>query len=135
MVRTGCTWRYLSHDLLPWTTCYQQWARWRDARVFEALTDGLRQVLFLHEARPADPSAVIFDLRTLLSTPESGHLVGYDGAKRRKCSKVQVAVDTLGHLPAAFVTLANEQDRAQVAVLAEEVQVASGRSVTRAYAD
>jgi transposase len=80
--------------LPPWATCYQQWARWRDARVFEALTDDLRQVLRLNEARAAEPSAVLFDSRTLLSTPESGHRAGYDGAKRRKGSKVHVAVDT-----------------------------------------
>ena len=135
VVRTGCTWRYLPHDLPPWATCYQQWARWRDARVFEALTDDLRQVLRLHGPRPAEPSAVIFDSRTLQSTPESGHRAGYDGAKRRKGSKVHVAVDTLGHLLAAVVTPANEQDRARVGQLAEEVQVASGQSVTLAYAD
>ena len=42
VVSTGCTWRYLPHDLPPWTTCHQQLARWRDARVFEALTDDMR---------------------------------------------------------------------------------------------
>ena len=99
------------------------------------MTDDLRQILRLHEARPADPSAVIFDSRTLQSTPESGQRAGYDGAKRRKGSKVHVAVDTLGHLLAAVVTPANEQGRAQVSSLAEEVQVASGQSVTLAYAD
>ena len=52
-VRTGCTWRCLPHDLPPWATCYQQWSRWRDARVFDALTNDLRQVLRLNEARPA----------------------------------------------------------------------------------
>lgn len=135
VVRTGCTWRYLPHDLPPWATCYQQWARWRDVRVFEALTDDLRQVLRLNEARPAEPSTVIFDSRTLQSTPESGARAGYDGAKRRKGSKVHVAVDTLGHLLAAVITPANEQDRARVGALAEEVQVASGQSVTLAYAD
>ena len=134
-MRTGRTWRYLPHDLPPWATCYQQWARWRDARVFEVLTDDLRQVLRLNEARPADPSAVIFDSRTLQSTPESGHRAGYDGAKRRKGSKVHVAVDMLGNLLAAVVTPANEQDRAQVGRLAEEVQTATGQSVTLAYAD
>ena len=103
--------------------------------MFEALTDDLRQVLRLHEACTADPSAVIFDSRTLQSTPESGSRAGYDGAKRRKGSKGQVAVDTLGHLLAAVVTPANEQDRAQVGALAEEVQVASRQSVTLAYAD
>lgn len=135
VVRTGCTWRYLPHDLPPWATCYQQWARWRDARVFEALTDDLRQVLRLKEARSVDSSAVIFDLRTLQSTPASGHRAGYDGAKRRKGSKVHVAVDTLGHLLAAVVTPANKQDRAQVGSLAEEVQLVSGQSVILAYAD
>jgi transposase len=78
---------------------------------------------------------VIFDSRTLQSTPESGHRAGYDGAKRRKGSQVHVAVDTLGHLLAAVVRPANEQDRAQAGILAEEVQVASGLSVTLAYAD
>nr|WP_177204860.1 hypothetical protein [Hymenobacter arizonensis] len=51
--------------------------------MFEALTDDLRQVLRLNEARPTDPSAVIFDSRTLQSTPESGHRAGYHGAKRQ----------------------------------------------------
>ena len=48
---------------------------------------------------------------------------------------MHVAVDTLGHLLAAVATPANEQDRAQGGVLAEEVQVALGQSVTPAYAD
>lgn len=82
VVRTGCTWRYLPHDLPPWAACYQQWARWRDARVFEALTDDLRQLLRLNSERPATPSAIILDSHTLQSTPESGHRAGYDGAKR-----------------------------------------------------
>jgi transposase len=51
VVRMGCTGRYLPHDLPPWAACYQQRARWRDSRVFEALTDDLRQVLRLNEAR------------------------------------------------------------------------------------
>ncbi|WP_414653845.1 transposase [Hymenobacter sp.] len=78
---------------------------------------------------------MIFDSRTLQSTPESGHRAGYDGAKRRKGSKAHVAVDTLGHLLAAAVTPANEQDRAQVGALAEEVPVASGQGVALADAD
>jgi hypothetical protein len=56
--------------------------------------------------------------------PESGARAGYDGAKRRKGSKVHIAVDTLGHLLALHVTPANEQDRDQVAQLAHSVQQA-----------
>ena len=43
----------------------------------------------------------------LRSTPESGSRAGYDGAKRKKGSKLHMAVDTLGHLLALHVTLAN----------------------------
>lgn len=60
------------------------------------------------------------------STPESGAHAGYDGHKRRKGAKVHVAVDTLGHLLAAAVTPASEQERAQVADLAEQVQTVTG---------
>ena len=52
-----------------------------------------------------------------------------------KGSKVHVAVDTLGHLLALTVTPANEQERAQVAALAEQVQEATGQSVELAYVD
>jgi len=47
------------------------------------------------------------DGRTLQSSPESGARARYEGYKRRKGSKVQIAVDTLGHLLALKVTAAN----------------------------
>jgi transposase len=46
-----------------------------------------------------------------------------------------MAVDTLGHLLALFVTPANEQDRAQVEELARQVQEATGDNVQVAYVD
>jgi predicted TPR repeat methyltransferase len=67
------------------------------------------------------PSAAILDGRALQSTPESAARAGFDGHKKRKGSKVHAAVDTLGHLLALKVTAANEQDRAQVADLAQAV--------------
>ena len=81
LAHTGCPWRYLPHDLPPWQAVYQQWSRWRDARVFEAIVhdlNGLQRVLL---GRPATPTAVVLDGRTLQSTPESGHRAGYDGQK------------------------------------------------------
>ena len=67
--------------------------------------------------------------------PESGVRAGYDGAKRRKGSKAQIAVDTLGHLVALTVTPADQGDREQVAALAEQVQQVTGGTVELAYAD
>ena len=81
------------------------------------------------------PGAAIWDRRTLPSTPESGGRAGHDGAKKRRGSKAPAAVDTLGHLLALKVTAANEQDRAQVAALAQAVPAATGDRVQVAFVD
>ena len=135
IVRTGSPWRYMPHDLPPWEIVYQQSQRWLAAGVFQAITQDLRRILRSLEDRPEEPSAAIFDSRTLQSTPESGHRGGYDGAKRKKGSKVHLAVDTLGHLLSLHVTAANQQDRDEVGKLAREVQKQTGKSVELAYVD
>ena len=94
----------------------------------------LREILRVAAGRGASPPAVL-EGRTLQSTPESGARAEYDGAKRRNGSKVPVAVDTLGHLLAAKVTVAGEQGRARVADLAAAVQEVTGQTVTLASVD
>jgi transposase len=135
LVRMGGVWRMMPHDLPPWNVVYQQTQRWIKAGCFEAMAHDLRAIVRLALERNADPSAVILDSRTLQSTPESGGRAGYDGAKRRKGSKVHAAVDTLGHLLAVKVTAANEQDRAQVKELAQAVQAATEENVQLASVD
>ena len=135
IAKTGCHWRMLPNDLPPWPVVYQQMRRWMDARCFETMVEDLRTLLREYAGRKGQPTAVILDSRTLQSTPESGARAGYDGAKRRKGSKVHAAVDTLGHLLALHVTAADEQDRAQVETLAAAVQQITGESVELAYVD
>jgi transposase len=135
MVRGGSSWRLMPHDLPPWNVVYQQTQRWFKAQVFEAIAHDLRTVLRIADGRQEMPTAAIFDSRTLQSTVESGGRAGYDGAKRRKGNKVHLAVDTLGHLLALFVSPANEQDRAHVAELAKRVQAETGETVEIAFVD
>jgi len=135
MVRSGATWRMMPNDLPPWNVVYQQMQRWIKAQVFESLASDLRAVLRIVDGRNEQPTAAIFDSRTLQSTPESGARAGYDGAKRRKGNKVHLAVDTLGHLLALYVTAADQQDRAQVAELAKRVQEETGETVEVAFVD
>jgi len=135
LVRTGAEWRLMPHDLPPWYAVYQQTRRWLKAGVFEAIVHDLRRLLRLAAGRDAEPTAAILDGRTLQSSPESGARAGYDGHKKRKGSKVHLAVDTLGHLLALLVTPADEQERAQVAALAAAVQEATGASVEVAFVD
>jgi transposase len=134
-VRSGATWRMLPNDLPPWEMVYQQTQRWLKAGAFAAMVDDVRTLLRLAEGRNEQPSAAIFDSRTVPSSPESGQRAGYDGAKRRKGSKTHIAVDTLGHLLTVLVTAANEQDRAQVGQLAEQVQQVTGETVQVAFVD
>ena len=134
IVRAGAEWRMLPHDFPPWPIVYQQTMRWLAAGVLEAMVHDLRLLLREHAGRRRRPSAAILDSRTLQSSAESGARAGYDGAKRKRGSKVHLAVDTLGHLLALHVTPANAQDRAQVATLAA-VQAETGEHVTLAYVD
>ncbi len=135
VVKTGCQWRFVPHDLPPWTAVYQQARRWLQAGVFEQIAHDLRMIVRLVQEREAQPTAVVLDGRTLQSTPESGGRAGYDGAKKKKGSKVHAAVDTLGNLLALTVTAANEQERAQVAALAAQVQEVTGGTVEVAFVD
>jgi transposase len=135
VVKTGCQWDFLPHDFPPHTAVYQQARRWAAAGVFEDIAHDLRMILRLVGGREAQPTGAIFDGRTLQSTPESGARAGYDGAKKKKGSKVHVAVDTLGHLLALKVTAANEQERAQVTDLAARVQEVTGGTVEVAFVD
>ena len=135
LVRAGAPWRMLPNDLPPWAVVYQQTQRWLRAGVFEALVHDLRMVLRVAGGRREQPSAAILDSRTLQSSPESGGRAGYDGAKRRRGSKVHMAVDTLGYLLALHVTPANEQDRARVKALTTQVQAATGEAVQVAFGD
>lgn len=125
----------MPNDLPDWTIVYQQAQRWMKAGCFESMAHDLRMILRLSVDRKENPSAVILDGRTLQSSPESGARAGYDGYKRRKGSKVHIAVDTLGHLLALKVTPANEQERAQVKDLIADVQQVTGEQVQLAYVD
>lgn len=135
IVKTGMQWRMMPNDLPPWPAVYQQTQRWMAAGSFEAIVHDLRAMLRVAAGREPEPSAAIFDGRTLQSTPESGARAGYDGHKRKKGSKVHMAVDTLGHLLAMLVTPANEQERAQVEELAKAVQEVTNEHVELAYVD
>ncbi len=96
VIRYGIAWGAMPNDLPPRHAVHQQARRWLAAGCFEVLAQDLRAVLRLAAGRQEEPTAAIIDSRTLRSTPESGTRAGYDGAKRKRGSKVHIAVDTLG---------------------------------------
>ena len=114
----------MPNDDPPWAVVYQQAQRWLASGCFGALAADLRPVLRLAAGREAEPSAAILDSRMPRSSPESGERAGYHGAKRKKGSKLHLAVDTLGHVLALHVTPASTEERAEVDRLAGAVQAA-----------
>jgi transposase len=123
------------NDVPPWSAVDQQTQRWMAAGVFEDMVHDLRALIRLAKGKQERPTAAIFDGRTVQSTPESGKRAGYDGYTRRKGGTMHRAADTLGFLLAAYVTPADEQERAHVQALAEAVQQATQDSVEIAYVD
>ena len=83
LVRTGAQWRYLPGDFPPWEAVYQQSRRWLAAGCFEAIVHDLRAILRFAAGRDPEPTAAIFDGRTIQSTVESGARAGYG---RRRAS-------------------------------------------------
>ena len=135
VMRTGCAWRFLPHDLPPWEAVYQQHERWIAAGCYEDILETVRKLARKTAGREPQPRAAVFDSRTLRSTPESGERAGYDGHKRTNGSKVHLATDTAGNPLALEVSPADEQDRQHVESLSEKTQIATKHTVEKAFVD
>ncbi|MDP6495271.1 MAG: IS5 family transposase [Dehalococcoidia bacterium] len=110
VLRSGCPWRMMPHDLPPWGTVWWYFRQWRIDGTWERIHGTLHPKVRESEGREPTPSAAILDSQSVKTT-EKGGPRGYDAGKKVTGRKRHLVVDTLGLLMAIVVHAANIQDR------------------------
>jgi transposase len=110
VLRSGCQWRMIPRDLLPWDAAYRWYRAWIADDTFDRIHDTLRDQVRGAAGRDPNPSAAVLDAQSIKSS-EGGPDRGFDMGKKTTGRKRHLIVDTLGLLLVVMVTSASVQDR------------------------
>jgi putative transposase len=72
VLRTGCQWRALPHDLPPWKTVYTYFRVWRLDGTWKRIHDALRRKVRRSVGKHPEASAAILDSQSVKTTEKGG---------------------------------------------------------------
>ena len=82
VLRTGCSWRQMPHDLPAWQTVYYYFRLWKWQGIWEHAMNALRKQARQMINRDEEPSAAIIDSQSIKTSPVRGIERGFDAGKK-----------------------------------------------------
>jgi len=112
VLRSGCPWRLMPHDLPAWGTVYYYFRTWRIAGIWDKAMHALRKRMRQKQGRDEEPSAAVLDSQSIKTSAVRGPEKGFDMGKQIWGRKRHALVDTEGNLMEVKVTGADASDLA-----------------------